>query len=895
MCCRSSIVADGVRPLASAVRIFVRRACARGLTPFAASCLLTTPAAAHGFGQRYELPVPLSLYLFGAAAAVALSFVVFALFVRRGKVSRLSSRYQVPAATLQLSIGHPAVLVALRAAALGLFLVVILAGFIGSQNPYRNIAPTLVWVIWWVGLAYVQAFLGDVWSLINPWRTAYDAADWLYRRLRPGSELCLRLPYPRAVGAWPACLLLFAFVWVELVSPNAASPINIAWLAIGYSILTWAGMLAFGRDVWLQNGEVFSLVFGTFTRFAPTEATDAGLSLRPFGAGLLGAVSTSMMAFVLLLLATVLYDGLIGTGEWGMLEEALLPLLGGPGETASMLVKTGGLLALWLLFLAAYLGVSAAMSAAAGGRPGTLDMARSFALTLVPIVIGYHLAHYLVFLLIQGQYIIPLLSDPFGRGWNLVGTAGYRVDIALVGAQFTWYLTVAAIVVGHVFAVYLAHVKAIGLFDAPGAALRSQVPLTGLMVVYTFFGLSIAAQPIVESRAPPAAAATETIKVPPGALLPRAPDGHLAEPAPDKTARVKLTYKVLGSAFHDGSKTGMADLLYAYAFAYRWGFRDTDDDPHYDPVVEAATAPLRRHLVAVRPVGVDAGSKSFRVGDVNFVREVLTLEVYLDIAPADPEWNAVVAPPWSTLPWHVLALMEEAVGRGWAAFSQAEAKRRGVPWLDVVRSKELDARLAGLVAEFERGAFRPNALQAYVTEQEARRRWKALAAFHAATGHFLVTNGPYKLKGWSPESVTLEAFRDLTYPLGVGSFDAYAVPRRGFVTKVERSGDRLTLSGDIEMVEKFQRSYRLVRTPLKAVPAAFLQRAAPECRYVITDAQGRVALAGMAPPGTDAGFQIDLQGRLPPGSYSLSAVIAVNGNTMNADIYRMPVTITARP
>jgi hypothetical protein len=410
------------------------------------------------------------------------------------------------------------------------------------------------------------------------------------------------------------------------------------------------------------------------------------------------------------------------------------------------------------------------------------------------------------------------------------------------------------------------------------------------MVVYTFFGLSIVAQPIVESRAAPAAAATEVIRVPPGAVLPRAQDGCLAEPGPDKTtARVKLVYKVLGSAYHDATRTGVADLLYAYAFAYRWGVRDADDDPQYDPVIGAATAPLRRHLVAVRAAGVDAASKSFLVGDVKFVREVFTLEVYLDIAPADPDWNAVVAPPWSTLPWHLLVLMEEAVSRGWAAFSEAEAKRRGVPWLDLVRPQELKARLAALVAEFEREAFRPPALRAYVSEEEARRRWRALAAFHAASGHFLVTNGPYKLKAWSADGVTLEAFRDLSYPLGVGSYDAYPVPRRGFITKVERAGERLTVFGDIEVVEKFQRSHRLVRTPLKSVPAALRRRSAPECRYVIADAQGRVALAGTAPLGPDGSFEIDLKDRLPPGGHTLSALIAVNGNAMNAEIHRTPL------
>jgi hypothetical protein len=838
--------------------------------------------------------VPLSLYLFGAAAAVALSFVVLGLFIRRTHPPRERIQYALPAGVVQNTIGHPAILLVLRVLTLGLFLLAVLAGLIGAQNPYRNIAPTLVWVVWWVGFAYVQAFLGDVWSLINPWRTAWDAAQWLWRRLGGGKELSLGLPYPARLGVWPACLLLLAFAWIELVYPHAASPAHIAWLAIGYSVLTWAGMLTFGRGEWLAHGEVFSLVFGTLARFAPTEARGGGLALRPFGAGLIDAApaSTSMMAFVLLLLATVLYDGLIGTGEWAILEEALIPLLGGPDGTTTMAIRTAGLVALWLLFLAAYLGVSAAMSAMAGGRPGRLEMARGFAFTLVPIAIGYHVAHYLVFLLVQGQYIIPLLSDPFGLGWNLLGTAGYRVDIGLVGARFSWYATVAAIVTGHVAAVYLAHVKAMGLLPAVGAALRSQVPLTALMVVYTFFGLSIAAQPIVESRTAPEAVASEVIRVPAGAVLPQGPDGALAEPAADKTtAKVKLVYKVLGSAFHDATRTSVADLLYAYAFAYRWGVRDGPGDAQYDPVIDAATVFLRRHLVAVRPAGVDAASKSFMVGDVRFERELFTFEVYLDIAPAPPDWNAVVAPPWSTLPWHVLALMEEAVSRDWAAFSEAESKRRGVPWLDLVRSSELDARLAALVADFEREAFRPAALRAHVTAEEARRRWQALAAFHSAHGHFLVTNGPYRLKAWTPDGVTLEAFRDLSYPLGVGSYDAYAVPRRGFVTKVERDGDRLMVSADIEVVEKFQRSQRLVRTPVKSIPATMLQRAAPECRWIVTDGDGRVVLAGTAVLGPDGRFQIDLKDRLPSasGGYTVAALIAVNGNTMNAEIHRMPL------
>ena len=224
---------------------------------------------------------------FGAAAAVALSFVVFGLFVRRAPAPRTRPQIDLLATPLGRIVGHPAVVLTLRLAVLGLFVVTVLAGLIGDQNPYRNIAPTLVWIVWWVGLAYVSAFAGDLWALVNPWR------DRLRRRAMalPAARAVaaswrLGLPYPAALGVWPACLLLLAFSWTELVYPNAA--VAGAHRRPGASpipLLTWAGMLAYGRDTWLRHGEVFSLVFATFARFAPTEATGGRLLLRPFGRG----------------------------------------------------------------------------------------------------------------------------------------------------------------------------------------------------------------------------------------------------------------------------------------------------------------------------------------------------------------------------------------------------------------------------------------------------------------------------------------------------------------------------------------------------------------------------------------------------------------------------------
>jgi hypothetical protein len=871
----------------------------RAVAAAAVACLVT-PAGAHGFGQRYDLPIPLSFYLVGAAAVVVVTFAVVGLFVREVPRDRTYPRVDLIATPLTRWIASPPVAFALKLCALAAFIVTIVAGFRGDQNPYRNIAPTMVWIIGWVGFAYLSAFVGNLWAVINPWRTIFESIETIYRGIARRPELPLRLPYPAVLGVWPAFLLLLALSWIELVYPNPAVPRTIAWLALAYSILTFAGMFLFGRERWLERGEVFNLVFGTFARFAPIAIRTGvrrGLWLRPYGVGLLegGPVSTSMMAFVLLLLAMVLYDGALGTPEWSSLEGAIAPHLSGLGDFRLMAIRTAGLVAFWLLFFGAYVGVGAVMSVAAGDS-SPLTMARSFALTLVPIAIGYHLAHYLTFLLIQGQYIIPLASDPFGFGWNLFGTAGYRVDIAIIDARFAWVTAVTAIVAGHVAAVYLAHVKAMQVLGARGAALRSQVPLTALMVVYTFVSLSILAEPIVERRAPaqPSGIAVE-IGVPDDAVLPEPGSGLLRRVGAGKIAGQKLIYRVMGSAFHDGTRMNAADVVYAYMFAYRWGAGAEADDAASDPLVAAATAVMRARLLGVRVVGTDTTSKSFRFGDLEYVRELFVVEVYASAAPIDPEQDAVVAAPWSTLPWHLVVLMEEAVERGWAAFSQAAAQRRGVDWLDLVRSPAMNARLAALVETFEREGYRPDRLASLVSTEDARKRWAALKAFYAEHGHFLITNGPYRLKRWSADSVTLEAFRDLSYPLGVGSYDAYAVPRRGFITQVERDGDAIRLAGDIELVQKHMRSYDIVRKPLPSIAPELLKRSAPECRYLVTDGDGRVLLAGQVPLAADANFRIDFAGRLPAGRFTLAAQVIVNANAMNAEIRRIPVEIGSKP
>jgi hypothetical protein len=189
--------------------------------------------------------------------------------------------------------------------------------------------------------------------------------------------------------------------------------------------------------------------------------------------------------FVILVLAGVAYDGLLATPLW--LEVVRL----------TSMTQTMGLLLLPLIFLAVYLGFVKLSQVAGGGGVPLRRLAPAYVYTLVPIAIAYQVSHYYTYLLIQGQAIIYHLSDPFGWGWDLFGTAGYEIRIGVVSAAFVWYSQVVLIVTGHVLAVYLGHVVSLRFFGSPQLALRSQLPLLALMILYTIFSLWILSQPIV--------------------------------------------------------------------------------------------------------------------------------------------------------------------------------------------------------------------------------------------------------------------------------------------------------------------------------------------------------------------------------------------------------------
>ncbi|MDA0240413.1 MAG: hypothetical protein O3A84_10360, partial [Proteobacteria bacterium] len=362
-----------------------------------------------------------------------------------------------------------------------------------------------------------------------PWNTLFLWLEGAVSSLRRP-----RLECPDWVDAWPAVILFWIFAWMEVAWDNAADPRSLA-IAIGvYSLITWTGMALFGREEWQRRGEFFAVLYSLFARFAITETRvlhsetcgtctpfdsrqdgagcvgcEQGLAaappesrqwnLRPPGIGLITTQPppAGVMIIILAVLASVTFDGFTETEAWRDLAVTVFEHIRPMGQTAIVLIELMGVYGFPAIFIAAYLLVIFLIALFGGRLDAYWSLARIFSFSIVPIVIGYHLSHNFTQVLVEGQYTIAQVSDPFGFGWDIFGTAKRQVEIGVMDAQTFWFLSVTAIVVGHVIAVYLAHAEALAFFGDRNKALISQIPMISLMAGYTMISLWIIAQPVV--------------------------------------------------------------------------------------------------------------------------------------------------------------------------------------------------------------------------------------------------------------------------------------------------------------------------------------------------------------------------------------------------------------
>jgi hypothetical protein len=450
----------------------------------------------HGFGQRYDLPISLALYLYAAAGVVVISFVLVVLFAG-DQVGAKALEYPRRAVPFLVGVARspwPRIVGGL-VGVLGL-LAVIVTGLFGSSNPLLNPAEYLTWIYFWAGAVIASGLVGNLWYLLNPWAAIYDALARLVR-LRPVWTL------PN-LGVWPAAVAYFAFACLELTSGIANRPWIVASAAAAYSAITLAGMLLFGRDRWLGSCEAFTVLFDIVGRFAPVEADRdetgrvTAVYLRPWGVGLLkpGPVGWDRVVFVILMLSSLAFDGILATASWQDFTVALEPIWLPMGAFGFFFVRTLGFLLLTAAFLLVFVGFMELVIYLGRRRVDLQATVSTFALTLVPIALVYNAAHNYSYIVVQSQGLIPLLNDPLAKGWHLwPAVANLQPSFALAQASTVWYAEVVLIVVGHVIAVYLSHLRAGERFRSAQRALLSQYPMLVLMVLYTMTSLWILAQP----------------------------------------------------------------------------------------------------------------------------------------------------------------------------------------------------------------------------------------------------------------------------------------------------------------------------------------------------------------------------------------------------------------
>jgi hypothetical protein len=468
------------RPLADRrPRLALAIAAALGL----AACVAPSPAVAHGIAQREDLPIPQWLFAWGAAAVLVVSFVALGVLWPRPRLERVRER-----AILLV----PAVLEVLCGAiGVAVFAVTVYAGFAGVQSAAANLAPTMVFVIFWVGIPFLSVLLGDVWAVFSPWRAVARAVAWVGRRTR--IEPPTALAYPERLGRWPAVAGILAFAWIELVYTNRDDPSTLALLALAYAAIQLVGMSLYGIRAWSENADGFGVAFGLFSMLSPLHWRERRLYVRPLlsGAPRLTVV-TGTIALLCTMIGTTSFDGFSQGSVWtDTIEPWLQARFAGLGlgpESAVEAAFTVGLLAAVGVIAGLYLAGVRGMQTVGSRRPARA-LARAFAHSLIPIALAYVVAHYFSLLAYQGQALAYLASDPLGQGDDLFGTATWSIDYNVVGANGIWYVQVGALVAGHVAGLTLAHDRALAVYRRVRDATRSQYWMLAVMVAFTSLGL----------------------------------------------------------------------------------------------------------------------------------------------------------------------------------------------------------------------------------------------------------------------------------------------------------------------------------------------------------------------------------------------------------------------
>lgn len=454
------------------------------------SSLPEDAAQAHVSEQSLVLLLPTDFYITGGVFSVLASIILIT-WVPKSWVLRMFQSVDFPLPAVPQWIRDAASL-----ASLICFFAVVILGASGPRDPLTNILPMMIWIGFWVVLFGAIGCLGNLWRYINPWEGLY--------RLLFGNTSTPLIPLPEGLGVLPGLVLFLLFSTFYIVDPAPDDPDRLAVIVAVYWALMFVAMIFFGNEAWMQRGEPFSILFNLIARVSPFGCWSHPRIGFP-GWNLLntGPVPTSLGLFCIVILGVGSFDGLKET-FWWMARIGVNPLEF-PGRTAVMGSSFFGLMlaSFALVALVAMIfwlgGVIANLDAPKSERVNFETLFGALTPTILPIALGYHISHFFIAFLVDGQYLLAAIGDPLATGANFLGLGDIRITTGFLNTtdsvRVIWLSQASIVVTGHILSVLASHYIALSLFGTPRKAMLSQLPIGTFMVLYTFFGLWLLAAP----------------------------------------------------------------------------------------------------------------------------------------------------------------------------------------------------------------------------------------------------------------------------------------------------------------------------------------------------------------------------------------------------------------
>lgn len=442
----------------------------------------------HPAEQGFVLLLPTDFYISSGIATVILTAVLLGI-IPAGLTRKLCEIYQIPLITAPSGLHQFTSLCTLV-----ILTALVWIGLVGSGDPLSNPLPLMIWTFWWAMLLFLQGIIGDIWKWINPWIGIH--------RLLWGNSSARILKLPNWIGKWPSIIgfILFSIFALADIAPDY--PPRLASFVACYWIYTFVLMCVFGSDEWLSRGECFTILFNLFSKIAPLSFQSGNFKVGIPGWQIAKNSYSSLAIFSLTTLAVGSFDGFNETFWW--LARIGINPLEFPGRSAVAFQTVGGMLGAIILLHGVFafcVWLGHHLASATESKSVTTYYAAfcRFALSVLPIALGYHFAHYLPSFMVNSQYLLAAISDPLTENADFLGLGVFYVTTGFFNTQETVRIILltqcVAIVAGHVVAVLIAHAIALDIYESNRKAIFSQIPMAVFMALYTFLSLWLLASP----------------------------------------------------------------------------------------------------------------------------------------------------------------------------------------------------------------------------------------------------------------------------------------------------------------------------------------------------------------------------------------------------------------